>query len=42
MQGDACDIALTGAQMGVLLRISDDGVGIQASKSSYTGMGLTS
>jgi len=34
------DIALTGAQMGVLLRISDDGVGIQASKSSYTGMGL--
>ncbi len=34
------DIALTGAEKGVLLRISDDGVGIQGSKSSYTGMGL--
>jgi hypothetical protein len=34
------DIALTGAEKGVLLRISDDGEGIQASKSSYTGMGL--
>jgi signal transduction histidine kinase len=34
------DIALSGAGKGVLLRISDDGVGIQPSESSYTGMGL--
>jgi signal transduction histidine kinase len=34
------DIALSGAGKGVLLRISDDGVGIQPSESSYSGMGL--
>jgi len=32
----AWTIALTGAEKGVLLRISDDGVGIQPSESSYT------
>jgi signal transduction histidine kinase len=39
-QATRVDIALSGAGKGVLLRISDDGVGIQPSESSYTGMGL--
>ena len=34
------DIVLGGGGKGVLLRISDDGEGIQEPKSSYSGMGL--